>query len=81
MGDSIATAWENHKPRAGGEKAGEKPKRGTKQGEGTRKDGELQERGGRGSVAVGGKQIKDRDEVNKGRALGEKDGVKRNKKR
>lgn len=58
LGDSIATAWESHKPRAGGEKAEGKQERGTKQEEGTRKDGELQERGGRGSVAVRGRGSK-----------------------
>lgn len=39
LGDTIATAWESHKPRAEGEAAGGELERGTKQGEETKKAG------------------------------------------
>lgn len=81
LGDSIATAWESHKTRAGGEKAGGKQERGTKQGEGTRKDSLLQERGGKGFGGRWELANKNRGEVNKGTALGKKEGEQRNNKR
>lgn len=54
LGDTIATAWESHKPRAGGEAAGGKQERATKQGEGWR----TQKRGGRWGPGSGWDEAK-----------------------